>query len=60
MAYSSNRKTLDFAHAWMVPMMKGRGNRLAVITALWLLLSPLALADRPADFEARLEFAWVR
>jgi len=57
MAYSSNRKTLDIAHVWMVPMMKGRGNRLAVITALWLLLSPLALADRPADFEARLEFA---
>lgn len=41
----------------MTPMMQSRGNRLGVITALWLLLSPLALADRPADFEARLEFA---
>jgi len=57
MAYSSIRKTLDIEHAWMVPMMQSRGNRLAVTTALWLLLSPLALADRPADFEARLEFA---
>jgi len=37
-------------------MMKTRGNRLALTAALWLLLSPLALlADRPADFQARLE-----
>jgi hypothetical protein len=37
-------------------MTKTRGNSLVLVTALSLLLTPLALlADRPADFEARLE-----
>jgi hypothetical protein len=56
MPYSRNRKTLDIAHAWMVLMTKTRGNSLVLVTALWLLFAPPALlADRPADFEARLE-----